>query len=160
MGYTIEIPIFICMNKLLMSQLSSNPKKLFFVVNQIFSIKELMGETRDKGIYCPFHGETAEKGSKPSARFYTNNFPVKLWCFMEHKSYYAYHYIKLIMHRDPLQYLIKHSTDKEIEYYMNEFDSNNTDDEEISYKINNFNDIEDIFDTLPSNENYDDWYIV
>ena len=60
------------MNKQILSELKNNPKKLYFVVNNIFSIKELMGESKNKNIYCPFHGESKSTGSKPSARFYDN----------------------------------------------------------------------------------------
>ena len=83
------------MNKQILSELQNNYKKLYYVVNSCFSIKELMGESKNKGIFCPFHGESRLAGSKPSARFYENQFPVKLWCFQERKSYYSYHYIFL-----------------------------------------------------------------
>lgn len=149
------------MNKQLLSELQNNPKKLYYIVNQCFSIKELMGETSDKGIYCPFHGESRLSGSKPSARFYDNQFPIKLWCFTEHKSYYAYHYIKLIMKRDPLQYLISHAKEKKIEYYLKEYElENDSTEEERFYNIKDLEDINNLYSTLPINKDYSTWYIV
>lgn len=148
------------MNKQLLSELQNNYKKLYYVVNQCFSIKELMSESHNKNIYCPFHGESRKGGSKPSARFYDNQFPVKLWCFQEHKSYYSYHYIKLIMKRDPLQYLISNTTERKIKYYIEEYENEREDDEELSYSISSLDELADLYSSIPIENDYSNWYIV
>lgn len=118
-----------------------------------------MGEYKDKNIYCPFHGESRRKGSKPSARFYDNIIPVKLWCFQEHRSYYAYHYIKLILKGDPLQYLINHSSSKQIEYYANEYKEEQK-DEYPKLDISSLKELDEMYDTLDIRKDYSKWYIV
>lgn len=148
------------MNKQLLSDLKNNPKKLYYVVNNCFSIKELMNESRDKNIYCPFHGESKAAGSKPSARFYTNTIPNKLWCFQERRSYFAYHYIKQIMHQNPLDYLISNITEKKISYYIQEYNENVAEDDEKSYNFNSLNEINDLFNTLKGDKDYSKWYLV
>ena len=148
------------MNKQLLSELKNSPKKLYYVVNRVFNIKELMGESKNKNIYCPFHGESRAGGSKPSARFYDNVFPVKLWCFQEHVSYYSYHYIKLIMKRNPLDYLISNCSEKKIKYYINEYDENSEDEEQIRYNIKSLQDLDELYNTLDANEDYSNWFIV
>lgn len=148
------------MNKQILSDLKNSPKKLYYVVNHCFSIKELMEEVRDKNIYCPFHGESRASGSKPSARFYTNVEPVKLWCFQEHRSYYAYHYIKQIMNQDPLNYLISHITEKKIKYYIQDYNENMAEEEEKSYSFSSLEELDSLFNTLDTNEDYSKWYIV
>ena len=147
------------MNKQILSELKNDSKKLYFVVNNIFSIKELMGETQNKNIYCPFHGESREAGSKPSARFYDNVSPVKLWCFQEHRSYYAYHYIKLILKKDPLQYLIANASEKKINYYSNEY-SEQTEGEITRLKIDSLEELDTMYKTLDINKDYSNWYVV
>jgi len=147
------------MNKQILSELKSNYKKLYYVVNNTFSIKELMGESQNKNIYCPFHGESKAAGSKPSARFYDNIVPTKLWCFQEHKSYYAYHYIKLIMKLDPLQYLMENASSKQIEYYANEY-NNQVEDELTKLNITSLNELDKMYNTLDVNNDYSKWYIV
>ena len=147
------------MNKLIISELSQNNKKLYFIVNRIFSIKELMGETKMKGIFCPFHGESPDSGSKPSSRFYEEKDMVKLWCFQEHRSYYAYHYIKLILKEDPLKYLIKHSKDSEIAYYLTLY-KEETSSEDTSYQINSFKELTKLFPTISSKNDYSNWYLI
>ena len=147
------------MNKQLLSDLKNNPKKLAYVVNNIFSIKELMGETKNKGIYCPFHGESKAAGSKPSARFYENTNPIKLWCFQEHKSYYSYHYIKLIMKSDPLSYLISNSSEKKINYYITEYNENISEETE-RLNIQSISELNSMYGTLEINNDYSKWYIV
>lgn len=147
------------MNKQILSELKNNPKKLYFVVNNIFSIKELMGESKNKNIYCPFHGESRSAGSKPSARFYDNVDPVKLWCFQEHKSYYSYHYIKLILKTDPLQYLIENASEKQITYYCQEYIETN-EDEITKININSLKELSKMYGCLSVNKDYSQWYIV
>ena len=149
------------MNKQLISELQNNPKMLYYIVNEAFSIKELMGESHNKGIYCPFHGESRASGSKPSARFYDNQVPIKLWCFSEHKSYYAYHYIKLIMKRDPLQYLIKNTSEKKIQYLKSRFELEfDQEENEPLYTITSLESISDLYFTLYATEDHSKWYIV
>jgi len=147
------------MNKQLLSDLKNNPKKLYYVVNNIFSIKELMGEVQEKNIYCPFHGESKAAGSKPSARFYTNVSPIKLWCFQEHKSYYAYHYIKLIMKLDPLSYLISNASEKKINYYVEEYNEK-TEEEFNKLNISSLEELDLMYKTIEVNNDYSKWYIV
>lgn len=148
------------MNKQLLSKLQKDYKKLYYIVNHCFSIKELMGETHNKNIYCPFHGESRSSGSKPSARFYDNQSPIKLWCFQEHKSYYSYHYIKLIMKRDPLQYLISNVSEKRIKYYLEEYLNEQDNETEVTYSIDSIDEIDDLYSTIPIDEDYSKWYIV
>ena len=148
------------MNKQLLSELKNNRKKLYYIVNNCFSIKELMGESKDKNIYCPFHGESKTSGSKPSARFYENVSPVKLWCFREHKSYYAYHYIKLIMKLDPLHYLISNVSNKKIEYYANEYKEQQEEEEIIKLDISSLEELDKMYNTLDIDKDYSKWYIV
>lgn len=144
------------MNKQILSDLSNNPKKLYYVVNRIFSIKELMGENKLKGIFCPFHND---KG-KPSSRFYIEPELDKLWCFTEGKSYFSYHYIKLILKEDPFKYLLKHSKEEEIAFYINDY-NNKVDEEEIpTYKINELSDLDEYFNTQDSSIDYSKWYLV
>ena len=147
------------MNKQILSELKNNPKKLYYVVNNIFSIKELMGEIKNKNIYCPFHGESKAAGSKPSARFYDNISPTKLWCFQEHKSYYSYHYIKLILKIDPLQYLISNANTKQIEYYSNEYNESH-EDEFHKLNIDSLKELNKMYGCLDINEDYSKWYII
>lgn len=118
-----------------------------------------MGETQDKNIYCPFHGESRTAGSKPSARFYTNTNPVKLWCFQEHRSYFAYHYIKQIMHKNPLDYLISHITEKKINYYIQDYNENIAEENEKTYSIKSLNDINELYKTLNATKDYSKWYL-
>lgn len=148
------------MNKQLLSELQSNYRLLSYVVNNIFSIKELMGETKNKGIYCPFHGESRQGGSKPSARFYDNQFPIKLWCFSEHKSYYSFQYIQKIMKRSPLQYLIANSTEKKIKYFIEEFKEKSEEEIETLYDFKSLEEIDQLYNTLDSSKDYSKWYIV
>ena len=147
------------MNKQILSELKNNTKKLYYVVNNCFSIKELMGEIQDKNIYCPFHGESRAAGSKPSARFYTNIAPIKLWCFQEHRSYYAYHYIKQILHINPLDYLIKHVSEKKINYYINDYNEN-VNEEEKEFNINNIDELDTLYGTISSKKDYSKWYLI
>ena len=148
------------MNKQLLSDLKNNPKKLYYVVNNCFSIKELMNETQDKNIYCPFHGESKASGSKPSARFYTNVNPVKLWCFQEHHSYYSYHYIKQIMHKNPLDYLISHVNENQIKYYIEDYNENIAEKDEKTYIINSLEDIDLLYNSFNLDQDYSKWYLV
>lgn len=147
------------MNKQILSELKSNHKKLYYIVNNIFSIKELMGESRNKNIYCPFHGESKAAGSKPSARFYDNTTPTKLWCFQEHKSYYAYHYIKLIMKTDPLNYLIDNASSKEIEFYASEY-NDQVEEEFTKLNITSLEELDQMYNTIDATKDYSKWYIV
>lgn len=150
------------MNKQLLSELNKNVKKLYHIVNNLFDIKELMGESRDKGVYCPFHGESRTSGSKPSARFYTNQTPTKLWCFRERKSFYSYHYIKMVLKQDPLQYLIENSTERAIKYWADDYDETYQDEEneENPYMFFSLDDINNLYSTLDIKEDYTNWYLV
>lgn len=147
------------MNKLIISELSQNNKKLYFIINRIFSIKDLMGESKMKGIFCPFHGESADSGSKPSSRFYEEGDLIKLWCFQEHRSYYSYHYIKLILNKDPLKYLIKHSKEEEILYYLNQYKEEESEKNE-NIEIHSLKDLSNLYTTLDSKKDYSNWYKV
>lgn len=150
------------MNKLTMSKIANDYKALYYITNRCFDIKDLMEETRDKDIFCPFHGESRLSGSKPSARFYTNVFPSKLWCFQERRSYYSYHYIKLILKENVFKYLLKHSNEKEILYYYDEYKEYAEEDEqgEINYSFSSLDEINELYNTQNINKDYSNWFIV
>jgi hypothetical protein len=64
------------------------------------------------------------------------------------------------MKRDPLQYLISHTTERKIKYYIEEYESEREDDEELSYSISSLDELSDLYSSIPIEKDYSNWYIV
>lgn len=62
--------------------------------------------------FCPFHDDR----NKPSAHCYADeDGVVKLWCFQEHRFYGSYDYLKIIKGIDPVKYLEKNFSDRDLD---------------------------------------------
>ena len=64
------------------------------------------------------------------------------------------------MKRNPLDYLISNCSEKKIKYYINEYDENSEDEEQIRYNIKSLQDLDELYNTLDANEDYSNWFIV
>ncbi len=97
------------------------------VINQNFTFSDLSPkfvnvDSSTGNIYCPFH----ENHSTPAAKMYwdeTKGIWV-IWCFMEHKHFTAYDYVKLILcekyqkYSSPLDFLKKNFPTYELQNYL------------------------------------------
>lgn len=110
--------------QLIKSKAQLYPKLEMTLVNSYYSLSEFLDLSSWGSIYCPFHDDTS--GGKPSAKFYKDDEDgiEKIWCFSERKMFMAWHYIKLILHQDPILMLTKEIPEQELILAVNDYITN------------------------------------
>ena len=88
------------------------------LVEKLIPLSWFINTTSTSNVLCPFHDNT----SSPAAKIYTDENGIsRLFCFAESKTYSSYHYIKLILEKDPIEYIMikKDLTKKQIHDIIN-----------------------------------------
>lgn len=83
------------------------------LVNSYFALTDFDEFSSYGSMFCPFHDD--EVGGKPSAKFFEDEDGIqRLYCFSERRQFTAYDYIKLLLHQDPILYLVKKVPEQEL----------------------------------------------
>lgn len=113
------------MNAVLLHEL--NTKKLIYpqmpkyLVNTFFALTDFSEFSSYGSMFCPFHDD--ESGGKPSAKFFEDEDGIqRLFCFSERRQYTAYDYIKLLLHKDPMLYMVQEIPENEIRFAVKEYE--------------------------------------
>lgn len=87
------------------------PKLERYLVESYYNLTDFVDYTTYGSVFCCFHEDT----NKPSAKLYKDDDGIeRLYCFTERKQFTAYDYIKLILHKNPIQELIQEIPEKEL----------------------------------------------
>ena len=112
-----------------------------------------MGVNSSRKIKSPFRDD-----NKPSCKIYVEDELDKLWDFSQKRSYFSYHYIKMVLKKDPLKYLIKNGNVEEINYYAKEFDNIQEEKGDTVYTINSIKELDILYGSIDSRLHYDWMY--
>lgn len=88
-------------------------------LNNFITLSELMNVKEYGSMYCEFHGERREKGSHPSAKFFSGDSDgiERIYCWVCKRQYTAYDYVKIVMEQNPVSYLLHNISHLELLNY-------------------------------------------
>lgn len=99
------------------------PNLIRQLVNSFYNLTDFEDISPWGSVFCMFHDD--KSGGKPSAKLYVDEDGSEtLFCFSERKRYSAYDYIKLILQKEPLKYLLENQSDDEIKFMIQDIISN------------------------------------
>ena len=108
-----------------------------------------MGINSSRKIKSPFRDD-----NKPSCKIYVEDELDKLWDFSQRRSYFSYHYIKMVLNKDPLKYLLKNGSIEEINYYSKQFDELKEEKDNNFIEIENVLELDELYNSIDSRIEY------
>ena len=98
------------------------PKLERHLVEMYYNLTDFVDLPTMGSTYCLFHDDR----NKPSAKFFADDEDgiQKMYCFVCHRQYTAYDYIKLILHQNPIQRLVNEIPEKELLDAIKDYISN------------------------------------
>lgn len=119
---------------------------LIGITSQLIPISKLIG-IEEGSTYCPFHSDEIHK----SAKVYEDIDGIsRLYCFGQCRTQYtSYEYIKKVLKKSPLQYLMQvYPKQKIIEYYENYEQEINQSDKKINYVKEKYNESKNLIEFI------------